>query len=279
MNNFEFSLAHLTALSCPTPELAKFASQAGYDFFSPRVIYMGLPGEPNYALAQNPKMLRETKAVMLDTGIRVHDIELARVHDDANPDDFLPAFDVAAQLGAKAVISSIWAEGSAQELADRFGYVCDLADRFGLFVGLEFVPIASITNLKEASDILVRSSRPNSGLLIDVHHIHRSGDLPSDLRKLPKEWFRFAHICDVPSSTPQNRDEMIHILREGRAYLGEGIATVADYLNEMPRMVYSIELPNTKQLQSRGPLGHIRQCLETAKSYIHTQVHVAQCAY
>ena len=78
----EYSLAHLTVLGCPTPEMVYIAARAGYDFVSPRLIYMGLPGEPNYALADNPEMLRQTKRALADTGLRVHDIELARVCDD-----------------------------------------------------------------------------------------------------------------------------------------------------------------------------------------------------
>lgn len=37
------------------------AARAGYDYVSIRPIYMGLPGEPNYALAENPQMLKQTK--------------------------------------------------------------------------------------------------------------------------------------------------------------------------------------------------------------------------
>ncbi|GAA3319417.1 hypothetical protein GCM10020331_026230 [Ectobacillus funiculus] len=58
----QFSLAHLTVLGCTPPEMAYLAARAGYDFISLRPIYMGLPGEPNYALAENKQMMRETKS-------------------------------------------------------------------------------------------------------------------------------------------------------------------------------------------------------------------------
>ena len=60
------------------PELAKIADETGYDFFSMRQIYMGLPEEPDFDLSKNKKLLSETKAVMANTGIRLLDIELAR---------------------------------------------------------------------------------------------------------------------------------------------------------------------------------------------------------
>jgi sugar phosphate isomerase/epimerase len=87
----EFSLAHLTMLGCAPPEMTYIAARAGYDYVSIRPIFMGLPGEPNYALADNSQMLRQTKQALASTGVRVHDIELARVRRPA-PDE-VPAGD------------------------------------------------------------------------------------------------------------------------------------------------------------------------------------------
>jgi sugar phosphate isomerase/epimerase len=104
----QYSLAHLTMLGCAPPEMTYIAARAGYDFVSLRLIYMGLPGEPNYALADNPDMLRQTQRALRDTGLKVHDIELARIQDEVDVKRYLPALEVAAQLGARAVLSSIW---------------------------------------------------------------------------------------------------------------------------------------------------------------------------
>ena len=57
----QYSLAHLTVLGCPPPEMTYIAARAGYDFVSIRPILMGLQGEPNYALADNPAMMKQTK--------------------------------------------------------------------------------------------------------------------------------------------------------------------------------------------------------------------------
>ena len=81
----EFSLAHLTVLGCAPPEMTYIAARAGYDYVSIRPIFMGLPGEPDYALADNPQMLKQTKRALASTGVRVHDIELARVYEGLHP--------------------------------------------------------------------------------------------------------------------------------------------------------------------------------------------------
>ena len=60
----EFSLAQLTVLNASPAELATIASQAGYDYFSMRQIYMGLPEEPDFDLSKNKQLMAETKRVM-----------------------------------------------------------------------------------------------------------------------------------------------------------------------------------------------------------------------
>lgn len=263
----QFSIAHLTALGCSPPELIYIAARTGYDFVSLRPIYMGLPGEPNYELAKNKEMLRQTKIALADTGIKLLDIELARIYDGLDPKRYLPAFEVAAELGGRHVLSSIWTD-DRNYVIERFAEVCDLAKPFGLTVDLEFVPIASVYDLAGTVDVLTTVKRDNAGLMIDAHHFHRSGDKVEDLDKLPRDWFHFFHLCDAPSEIPTDKDEMTRILREARSYVGEGGIDVAGIINRIPEVPYSIELPNTKQVQELGYEEHARRCLQSAKDYL-----------
>lgn len=263
----EFSLAHLTVLGCPPPEMTYIAARAGYDYVSIRPIYMGLPGEPNYALAENREMLAQTKRALAATGVRVHDIELARIFEGVDPKSYLPAMEVAAELGARAVLSSIWS-GERDYYIEKFAELCDLAKPLGLTVDLEYVPIAAVRNLAQAVDVLTTIQRSNAGLMIDMHHIHRAGDDPAELRTLPREWFHFAHLCDAPGEIPTERQEMIRILREARLYVGEGGIDVARILENIPPCVYSIELPNKVRHEEMGYAEHATRCLETLKAYL-----------
>ena len=270
----QYSLAHLSVLACAPPEMTYIAARAGYDFVSIRPIYMGLPGEPNYALAENPEMLKQTKRALASTGVKVHDIELARIHDDMHASRYLPAMEVAAELGARAVLSSIWTPNREYAI-EKFGEVCDLAKQFGLTVDLEYVPIASINNLADAAAVLRAVNRSNAGLMIDIHHFHRARDEASALDALPREWFHFAHLCDAQPEIPAERAEMTRILREERLYVGEGGIDIADILNRLPPMVYSIELPHLARVKEMGYAEHAYRCLESAKTYaaqkiIHT---------
>jgi sugar phosphate isomerase/epimerase len=263
----EFSLAHLTVLGCAPPEMIYIAARAGYDYVSIRPIYMGLPGEPNYALAEKKELLRQTETALKATGVRLHDIELARIFDGVDVRSYLPAMQVAAELGGKAVLSSIWS-GEREYYIEKFAELCDLARPLGLTVDLEYVPVAAVRDLAGAVDVLRTIDRPNAGLMVDMHHVHRARDNPVALDDVPRQWFHFAHLCDAPAEIPTERQEMIRIMREARLYVGEGGIDVAAILAHVPPCVYSIELPNKARHEELGYAEHATRCLETLKAYL-----------
>ena len=265
----QYSLAHLTVLGCAPPEMTYIAARAGYDFVSIRCIYMGLPGEPNYELANNPEMLRQTRRALNSTGVRLHDIELARIKDDVDPKSYLPALEVAAELGARAVLSSIWT-ADREYAIEKFGELCDLARQFNMTVDLEAVPIAGVRTTAEAIGVLRAVGRANAGLMVDIHQFHRALDRPEVLSGLPREWFHFAHLCDAQLQIPTHRDEMTRIMREERLYPGEGGIDIAGILSRLPKMVYSIELPHLARAKEMGYAEHAFRCLESAKAYFAT---------
>jgi sugar phosphate isomerase/epimerase len=269
----EYSLAHLTVLGCAPPELTYVAARAGYDYISPRFIHMGLPGEANYEVARNPEMLRETRRALASTGVRVHDIELARIMDSVEPRSYLPALDAAAELGARAVLSSIWTR--REDAIDRFGELCDLAAQFGLTVDLEPVPVAGVTTTAEAVEVLRRAGRANAGLMIDTHHFQRTGDSLETLDELPYEWFHFAQICDAGARIPKDHAEMVRIMRGERLYLGEGGIDVAAILDRLPPMVYSLEVPHLERARELGNAEHAIRCLASAKAYLAASSELA----
>ncbi|WP_088104452.1 sugar phosphate isomerase/epimerase family protein [Halalkalibacter urbisdiaboli] len=274
----QFSLAHLTAIGCAPPELTYIAARTGYDFVSLRPIYMGLPGEPNYALAEKKEMLRDTKRALSRTGLQVLDIELARILDEVDPQTYEPALEVGAELGARHVLSSIWTDDRNVAI-ERFHQLCELAKPYNLTIELEFLPIASVYNLAGAIDVLQTVNQENAGLMIDAHHFHRSGDKVEDLDAVPREWFRYFHLCDATKNIPTNKEEVARILREERLYVGEGGIDVASMINRIPEIPYSIELPNNKRAKALGYEEFSRRCLISAKNYLaaHPRKYESPC--
>lgn len=262
-----FSLAYLTLLGCPPPKQVYIAGRAGYDFVGLRPIYMGLPGEPNFDLSSNPQLLRETKTALQSTGVGLHDIELARIQDGLDPRTYVPAMDVAAELGARHLISSIWTNDRAYAV-DAFGQLCDLARPLGLTVSLEFVTFAAVGTLQQALDVLHATRRNNVGLLIDTLHFSRSRVAPAELDAVPPEWYHFVHFCDAAADIPTTTDGLIHTAREERLYAGEGGIDLAGILRRMPPVPFCVELPHHERTRELGFAEHAFRCLETTRRWV-----------
>lgn len=263
---FEYSLAQLTVLETSPVEIAKIAAECGYDYVSLRQIYMGVKGEKICDLRKNKKLMQELKGVLKNTGLKVLDIELARIFDGVSIKDYEPAMETCRELGGKHILSSIWTDDK-DFYTEEFTKLCDLAKSYGLTVDLEYVPIAGVKNLEQTVELLEEVNKDNAGIMIDMHHLHRAGDNPKNLEKISREWFHFAHLCDASKEIPKEREEMIRIMREARDYVGDGGIDIASILNSMPIVPYSIELPNSAHIKEYGLKGHAQNCLDKAKVY------------
>jgi sugar phosphate isomerase/epimerase len=265
--NRPFSLAHLTMLGVPPPELVETAAKAGYQFVSLRPIPVGAPNEPVYPLATDRALLLRTKAAMEATGVGLLDIEVARIIKEATPESYLFALEAAAELGGRHVLSSAWCDDRPYIL-DFFSELCDLALPFGLTVDLEFVTWSGIRTLDEAVEVVKEAGRGNAGIVVDTLHFDRCHAELEKLSALPREWFHFAQISDAPATYSTEREDLIRIGRAERLYLGEGGIDVASILGRLPTVPLSIEIPNTAKLSSLGAEQYARLCIETARSFL-----------
>ena len=264
---WQFSLAHLTALHCSSPQLIEIVSRVGYEFVGLRPIPVGARNEPLHPFATDRALFSRTKAALAATGIRLLDTEVARIVKEARPQDYLPAIDAAAQLGGKHVLSSAWCD-DLPYIRDFFAELCGLAQQFGLTVDLEFVTWSGIRTLNEAADLVRASHCDNAGIVIDTLHFDRCHADLATLGSLPREWFHFVQICDAPAKYSTERDELIRVGRDARLYLGEGGIDVAAILRRLPAGPLSIEIPNTRKLAALGAEQYARLCIETARSYL-----------
>ena len=264
---WQFSLAHLTALHCSPPQLVEIAARASYEFVGLRPIPVGARDEPMHPFATDRTLFARTKAALAATGVRLLDIEVARIIKEAKPQDYLPAIEAAAQLGGKHVLSSAWCD-DLPYIRDFFAELCDLAQPFGLTVDLEFVTWSGIRTLHEAADLVRATQRDKAGIVVDTLHFDRCHADLATLGSLPREWFHFVQISDAPAKYSTERDELIRIGRGARLYLGEGGIDVAAILRRLPPVPLSIEIPNTTKLAALGAEQYARLCIETARSYL-----------
>src|SRR5580765_6479718 len=173
MTSRPISLAHLTVLDTTPPELITVAAAAGFRTIGIRLTATPSVGVPPYDMLREGPMLRETLARMADTGVSVLDTEFLRFEPDQPvgvPEGFL---EVSARLGARHVLV-MSAEPEEARTLERFGKLCDRAAPYGLTVGLEFAVYTGVRTLAHAAQMVARSKRTNTSIVVDALHFSRS---------------------------------------------------------------------------------------------------------
>ena len=269
----KFSLAYLTIPGVDPVSQIKIAKEAGYDFVSLRTIPMHLPGEPEFLPQKDPELFDAIQKALKEYDMPLMDIELARVRPDLDIEEYRPAFEAAAKLGATDVLGSIWSRDKAW-YTDTAGKVADYAAEFGLKFNIEFLPWAGVHNLQEDITLVDKLGRDNVYVMVDTLHAGRAGVTAEELARTPRKYFNFIHLCDGPAGPDGDPvldnikdDLMLYTAREARFYPGEGVMDIAGMVKAMPEIPLSIELPNLKEIEARGQAGHAARCLETAKAY------------
>lgn len=261
----EFSLAHLTVLQCSPPEMVTIASRAGYSFVSLRMTSV-TADEKVYPLIQDKKLMKETKDCLDSTGLRVLDVELIRLDPGTEPETYVPFLEAGAALGARSVITQL-PDPDKNRAVDRFSRLCELAAPFNLTIDLEFPSWTEVPNLSSAVSILRASNCPNAGILVDTLHFDRSDSSLEMLRGLPRDWFHFVHLCDAPGPIPSTNEGLIYTAREDRYFPGKGGIDLKAIVDSMPRVPYSLEIPNRKLITQLGPEEFVRQAIRAAELF------------
>lgn len=263
----EFSLAHLTVLSLAPPQLVDVAARTGYEYVGLRMTRV-TPDEVLYPLSTDRALRKETKARLADTGIRVLDVELLRMDPKLDADHFLPCLEAGADLGAHHAIAQL-PDPDRERATKRFARLCDLAKPLGIFVSLEFPHWTETGNLTEAARVVRAVNRSNAGILVDMLHFGRSNSSVDDLAVLPREWFRFAHVCDAAKELPPTMAGIIRTARDERLFPGEGGIEVREILARMPQEIpYALEIPKVAMTKAVGPEAVARLALIVAKSHL-----------
>lgn len=264
----KFSLAYLTIPGTNPVDQIRIAAEAGYDFVSLRPIPMHLPNEPLFQFDKDPQLFKDIKHALSEYNIQLMDVELARVREDLDINEYESAFSAAVELGATDVLSSIWTKDKEYAF-ENFAKICDMAAKYSLRVNLEFVTFSGVPTLDSAIEVIDMVKRSNAYITVDTLHAHRSLVTPDNMSKVERSKFGFIHLCDGPKPIPSMEDpSMIGVAREGRLYPGEGGIDLKGMLLALPANPISIELPNAIEMNTRGALGHASQCLIKAKQFM-----------
>ena len=270
----DYSLAHLTVLSLTQAQVVDVAARTGYRYVGLRLTKV-TPNDPFCDLVHDKAAMRDTKARLAATGVEVNDVELFRCDPPIEPETFIPVLEATAELGAKNIIAQL-PDPNRERALERFVRLCDLAKPLGIFVSLEFPHWTETGSLEAAVKILRAAKRGNAGLLVDMLHFDRSQSKIEDLAALPREWFRFVHICDAPREWPHTQPGAIHTARDERLFPGEGGIDIASILAQLPQGIpYALEIPRVVLNKAVGPEEVARLALLVARSELDGIHHAA----
>jgi sugar phosphate isomerase/epimerase len=263
----EYSLAHLTVLKLQPEEVVDVAARAGYQFVGLRLNRV-TQVEPLYPLITDRALMRETRGRLAATGVRVLDVELARMDSGTRPETCVPLLEAAAELGARHIITQL-PDPDRTRATERFAAICDLAAPLGLGIELEFPSWTDTPDLAEAARVVGAVKRQNAGILVDTLHFDRSKSRLEELRALPREWFRFAHVCDAPAEHPGTVEDLIHTARSERMFPGDGGIDVLGILDCLPPDIpYALEIPGDTLAARVGLAEYARLALQRAREHL-----------
>jgi sugar phosphate isomerase/epimerase len=263
----EYSLAHLTVLALPPVRMIEVAARAGYSYVGLRLTRV-TAAEILYPLITDRALMKETKTVLSAAGVGVWDVELARMGPDNTPESYIPLLETAAEIGARHVITQL-PDPERQRAKDRFARICELAAPLGLGIDLEFPSWTETPDLSAAAEVLYAVEKPNAGILVDLLHFDRSGSSIEALKRLPRHWFRYAHVCDAPGERPNTTEELIHTARAERLFPGDGGIDVRGILSCMPCYIpYALEIPGDTLAEQIGLEEYACRVLRASRSYL-----------
>jgi len=261
-----YSLAYLTAPMAP-PDALALAGKIGYQAIGVRIA-PAAPGGDFSPLATEPAMLRETIRRMADTGVRVFDVEIARIGPQFGVDSSASFLETAAVLNARAILVA-GDDPDEPRLTDSFASLCRAAAPYGITANLEFMPWTAVKDVKTALRIVTNANQPNGRVLVDTLHAARSTTTLEEIARLPRQLLSYAQLCDAPADIPATDDGLIHTARCARLLPGDGGIDLVRLVQALPAdLPFSLEIPNVEWLAGVGPEEWARRALAATRGIV-----------
>ena len=235
-------LDHLTVVDAAPLELADAAQASGCTGICLFLESMPvLERMPEYSLIADRPARRELRRRLEQDGLTVELAYPFTLTGRSAMDDFRPALDCAADLGARRVNLLVYDRDAARR-AENFAAFCALAGQSGLAVVVEFFPASQLCSLADAQALVASPGEvPLTGINVDLLHLMRSGGRVADLAAVAPA-IGFAQIADGPLRVAA--EEMAHEASAQRLLAGEGEFDVAGFVAALPDdCPVSVEIP------------------------------------
>jgi sugar phosphate isomerase/epimerase len=248
------SLAHLTFVDVPPPDLVALAADAGYGAVGLR-LSPARDDEAPWPMAAGSTMLRETGRRLDATGLGVLDVEVVRLTPDVDVASYAPMFEIAAELGARfAVVSGF--DPDERRLTECFAALATLAAAHGVHAMLEPMAYCEVTSLAQAARIVAAAGV--GGVLVDTIHVARTGGTPADVAALGPSGY--LQVSDAAATSPAGLAAIADESRHARLPPGEGALPLTEVLAAFaPGTPISVEAPSAQLRAALGEAGYARR--------------------
>lgn len=268
------SLVQLIAPPYAPPQMLRLARVCGCAAVGLRLLPAS-PGGFAYPLIDDAAMRRDRLAALVDTGVRVLDLEVVRLGVDFVVVEVLRFLEVGAQIGTPHGLVA-GDDPDEARLTASFAALCDAAEPFKLTAALEFMPWTQLPNLRSAKRIVGAAARPNGGVLVDAPHFARSDSRLDELDDLPRAWLHYAQICDGAVPGHASVEGMIHDARSERLLPGEGDVALHELFAHLPHdLAVSIKVPSQTRALELGYDGWACRAVAATRAVLaqrHAQV-------
>jgi sugar phosphate isomerase/epimerase len=260
------SLEQLTVDEASPLELISIAGALKCQHVS---LFLRTPERPPqwYPLVTDAAVRKELARRMADNGVTPYTVEFFPLSPRAQVELYRPAFECAAELGARKMSALVSDPDEERRLAN-FCALCDRAAEFGLGVNVEFVALTELRSLRDALRLVTRANRPNGGIMVDTLHLMRSGSTVAELAAAEPRWIAGAQFSDGPLTMPA--DKQLHEALSERMLPGEGEFPLREFVRALPPGVpIGVEIP-MQSLKDRGvgPLERARLAVEASRRII-----------
>ena len=194
----KLALHQITMMEGGPQGLVRFAAEAGLDGVC---LFTATPldahGRDMFPVVE-PTAATSFRRLLRDHDLRIINAEYFPVMPDRDVAAYLPAISLAAELGAKRLVSHVH-ETDGQRAEDQLSRLCAIARDHGLGVGLEFTGFAGGCNsLASAVRLHGRLNQPNLGIAIDALHLFRTGGTLAQVQAVDPAIIAYAQLCDGP---------------------------------------------------------------------------------
>ncbi|WP_151989405.1 sugar phosphate isomerase/epimerase family protein [Acinetobacter oleivorans] len=239
----EYSLSFLTVADVSPVEAVKIAAKCGYAAVGLRLL-PAAPNEVDYPILNDRKLIKETKAALNDTGVRIADVEIVRITQDFESRKYLQFLSTAEQLGARHILVA-GNDPEQSRLIHHFAQFCELSKQFDLSCDLEFMPWTNVKNLAQAEYIVNQSGQENAAILIDALHFDRSDSTLEQIKALNPKQLNYVQLCDGFAEYDPSDEGLIKIARSNRLVPGQGEIDLVGLIRALPKeIMLAAEVPN-----------------------------------